>query len=321
MGRLIDGKWRVEDSKTDEKGNFVREQTAFRGHVTADGSSGFKAEAGRYHLYASLACPWAHRTLIMRELKRLTGIVSLSIVDPVMGPDGWGFSRADGPFPDHVNHSDFLRQIYVTANPTYTGRVAVPVLWDKRESTIVSNESREILRMLDCEFDEWADASRTFCPSELRAQIDETIDALYAPFNNGVYRTGFATTQHAYETALDELFQALEGYDDLLSRRRYLCGSTPTEADICFYTTLVRFDAVYHYHFKCNLKKIGDFAQLSNYLRDLFQIPEYRKTTAFDHIKRHYYMSHDSINPRRIVAKGPLFDLNQPHDRARFEPA
>jgi putative glutathione S-transferase len=311
MGRLIGGKWTTEWYTPDEEGRFRREATRFRERVTRDGSSGFAAEAGRYHLYVSLACPWAHRTLIGRKLKKLESVIDVSVVDPFMGDDGWWF-----PEPEPVTGAKLLREIYLSAKPDYTGRVTVPVLWDKQTSTIVNNESREVLRMLDCEFDAFGDASFTLCPESLRAAIDQEIDALYDPVNNGVYRAGFATTQKAYDEAVTELFAALERYEERLSGQRYLFGSALSEADICLFTTLLRFEPVYHYHFKCNLKRLRDYPALWGFVRDVYQLPGVAETVSIDHIKQHYFRSHERLNPSRIVPRGPLFDLDERHDRA-----
>ncbi len=315
MGRLVDGKWSNEWYRPDASGHFVRGQTSFRDRITADGSSGFPAEAGRYHLYVSLACPWAHRTLIVRALKKLAGAISVSVVDPFMGEHGWAFSDGPGCVRDPVGGADYLWQVYGRARPDYTGRVTVPVLWDRQRGTIVNNESREILRMLDAELDAIGDGSVTLCPEAQKAQIDATIDALYAPVNNGVYRAGFATTQAAYDEAVTLLFAALDGWDAVLGQRRYLCGDALTEADVCFFTTLVRFDAVYHGHFKCNLRRIADYPNLGGYLRDVYQTPGVAGTCDLDHIKQHYYRSHETINPTRIVPRGPVLDLTAPHGR------
>ncbi|HKH38494.1 MAG TPA: glutathione S-transferase C-terminal domain-containing protein, partial [Rubrobacter sp.] len=240
----------------EEHGRFVRSETRFRDWISADGSSGFRAEAGRYHLYVAWACPWAHRTAIMRKLKGLEGIIGLSVVGSFMGEDGWAFHDEPGVIPDLVNGAYYLREVYAKADPDYTGRVTTPVLWDKETGTIVNNESREIVRMLDTEFGEFATTDAHFFPEDLRHEIDATIDAIYEPVNNGVYRTGFATTQEAYEEAVTELFDALDHWDGVLSSRRYLCGDRITEADWCLFPTLVRFDSVYHGHFKCNLRRI-----------------------------------------------------------------
>lgn len=317
-GMLIEGEWRTEGYQKDSQGRFLRNPTTFRNWVTADGSSGFKAEAGRYHLYVSLACPWANRTLIMRQLKGLEEAIALSVVDPYMGDDGWQFSDAPGAIPDPIHHARYLREIYVKADPKYTGRVTVPVLWDKQKNTIVNNESREIIRMFDHEFEAVAKNHQNYCPDDLRDAVEQTIDAIYQPINNGVYRSGFAQSQQAYDEAVTELFSALEHWDGVLSQQRYLCGDRFTEADICMFTTLFRFDAVYYVHFKCNVHHIWDYPNLWNYLKDLYQMPEVKATCNLDHIKQHYYKSHPHINPSGLVPKGPVLDLKTPHDRDRF---
>jgi putative glutathione S-transferase len=318
MGRLIEGAWTKDDVvRTDAKGRFVRSDSVFRDWVTADGRSGYAAEAGRYHLYVSLACPWAHRTLIVRNLRGLDRAISLSVVDYFLGPEGWHFSDAPGAIPDPVHGARLLREVYVKASPGYTGRVTVPVLWDKRTGTIVNNESREIVRMFDTAFDAYAREGTGFLPAGREAEVDATIDANYAPINNGVYRAGFARSQEAYDEAVTELFAALDRCEAVLARRRYLCGDRITEADWCLFTTLVRFDAVYHTHFKCNLRRIADYPNLGNYLKDLYQVPGVAETVDFTHIKGHYFRSHTSINPSGIVPNGPLLDLATPHDRDR----
>lgn len=253
-GMMIEGKWTTDGNKSDPSGEFHEIPTTFRDRVSADGSSGFKAEAGRYHLYVSLACPWAHRTLIMRELKGLNDAISVSIVDPMMSDKGWMFSEAPGAIPDSVNHAQYLQEIYVKADPKYTGRVTVPVLWDKQTQTIVNNESKEIMRMFDVEFAPLATQKIDLYPHDLQQKIDETIDAIYMPINAGVYRAGFAREQAAYEDAVTELFESLDRWETILSKQRYLCGDRLTEADICMFTTLYRFDSVYYGHFKCNLR-------------------------------------------------------------------
>jgi glutathionyl-hydroquinone reductase len=317
-GMLIEGEWRKEGYQGDSKGRFMRNPATFRNGVTADGSSGFKPEVGRYHLYVSYACPWAHRTLIMRKLKGLEEAISLSIVDPIMAEEGWEFSEALGCIPDTVNGAKYLREVYVKADPQYTGRVTVPVLWDKQNGTIVNNESREIIRMFDREFDAIAAQPVNFCPDELKDEIDKTIDAIYQPINNGVYRSGFAMSQAAYDEAVTELFAHLDRWEEVLSQQRYLCGNKITEADWCMFTTLLRFDPVYYVHFKCNLKLIRDYPNLWNYLKDLYQQPGVKETCNLDHIKRHYYGSHPHINPSGIVPKGPIVDLDSPHDREKI---
>ncbi|MFQ6022188.1 MAG: glutathione S-transferase family protein [Acidiferrobacterales bacterium] len=318
MGLLINGKWSTDRYTSDEHGRFVRAETQFRNWVTADGASGFKAEPDRYHLYVSHACPWAHRTLLMRKLKNLEDVISLSVVDPYMDDQGWQFSDGPGCIPDTVNGACYLREIYLQAQPKYTGRVTVPVLWDKRNRTIVNNESREIMRMFGTSFGEWSTGAVDYYPPHLRNDIDKTIDTLFNPINNGVYRSGFATSQGAYDEAVRELFQALDHWEGRLARQRYLCGDVVTEADWCFFTTLIRFDMVYVTHFKCNLRRIIDYPNIWNYVKDLYQLPGVAEICHFDHIKYHYYRSHPSVNPTRIVPIGPGIDFNEPHDRERF---
>ena len=328
MGRLVDGVWQDVwyDTKT-TGGKFERAASRFRDWVTADGAPapgrerGFRAEPGRYHLYVSWACPWAHRTLIVRALKKLEGVISVSVVHHFMGENGWTFLKEDGATGDTLYGFDYLHQIYTKADPTYSGRVTVPVLWDRKEETIVNNESSEIIRMLNSAFDRWGDASLDFYPQPLRAGIDALNDFVYPAINNGVYRAGFATKQDAYEEAFRELFSALDEIEERLSGQRYLAGGRLTEADIRLFTTLVRFDAVYVGHFKCNLHRIADYPNLSNYLRDLYQVPGVAGTVNMAHIKAHYYGSHRTINPTGIVPLGPELDFDAPHDRARFSRA
>jgi putative glutathione S-transferase len=325
MGRLVDGVWQDVwyDTKT-TGGKFERAASRFRDWVTADGTPapgrqrGFRAEPGRYHLYVSWACPWAHRTLIFRALKKLEDVISVSVVHHFMGENGWTFLKGDGATGDALYGFDYLHQIYTKADPAYSGRVTVPVLWDRKEETIVNNESSEIIRMLNSAFDEWGDASLDFYPEPLRAEIDALNGHIYPTINNGVYRAGFATTQAAYEEAFGELFSALDGLEERLSRQRYLTGDRLTEVDWRLFTTLVRFDAVYVGHFKCNLRRIGDYPNLSNYLRDLYQVPGVAGTVNMTHIKAHYYGSHRTINPTGVVPLGPKLDFDAPHDRARF---
>lgn len=318
LGRMIEGKWTTEWNERDKGGAFNRTPTAFRNWVSADRSSDFKPEAGRYHLYVSLACPWAHRTLMMRSLKGLTDAIGVSIVDPILSDKGWMFSDAPGAIPDSVNHTQYLQEIYLKADPKYTGRITVPVLWDKQKQTIVNNESREIIRMFDVEFAELATKKVDLYPRELQQKVDETIDAIYTPINNGVYRSGFATSQEAYEKAVTELFENLDRWETVLAKQRYLCSEQITEADVCMFTTLYRFDSVYHGHFKCNLRRIVDYPNLWNYLKDLYQHPDIKVTCNLDHIKRHYYISQTQVNPNQIVPKGPIIDFEEPHDRDRF---
>jgi putative glutathione S-transferase len=322
MGMLVDGVWHTDwydTAQTD--GRFVRRESAFRDWVTADGASGFKAEPGRYHLYVSLACPWAHRTVIFRALKGLEDAISLSVVDPLMGDDGWAFSDRPGCVPDTVNGARYLREIYVKARPDYTGRVTVPVLWDKHREIIVSNESSEIIRMFNRAFDGHGRADLDFCPPPLEPEIDAVNAVVFDRVNNGVYKAGFATRQAPYEVAVTELFKTLDELEVRLGRQRYLVGDRITEADWRLFTTLVRFDPVYHGHFKCNLRRLIDYRNLWNYTRELYQIPGVAETVNLDHIKRHYYMSHRTINPTGIVPKGPIIDMTAPHDRARLPAA
>ncbi|TLP44950.1 glutathione S-transferase family protein [Cohaesibacter sp. CAU 1516] len=328
MGLLIDGQWHDQwyDTKS-SGGRFVRKDAAFRNWVTADGSAGptgtggFKAEAGRYHLYVSYACPWAHRTLIFRALKGLEEMISVSVVNSYMVEHGWTFDPQDGMIPDPIHHADYMHQVYTAADSTYTGRVTVPVLWDKKTGTIVSNESSEIIRMFNSAFDGLGAKSGDYYPQDLRSEIDTINETVYHKVNNGVYKAGFATEQAAYEEAVVPLFETLDWLEDRLSRMRYLNGPKPTEADWRLFTTLLRFDPVYVGHFKCNLRTIGSYPNLSNYVRDLYQVPGVAETVRMDHIKHHYYASHDMINPTRVVPMGPEIDFSAPHDRARFKDA
>lgn len=325
MGLLVDGKWHdvwYETAATG--GRFIRKDSAFRNFVTADGSAGpsgsggFKAEAGRYHLYVSLACPWAHRALIMRALKGLEDMISVSVVNWLMREQGWTFADGPGVIADDVNHVEALHQIYTLADPAYSGRVTVPVLWDKERRTIVNNESSEIIRMLNSAFDDIGARAGDYYPQNLRGEIDAINARVYDTLNNGVYKCGFATTQAAYEEAIGPLFATLDWLEQRLATRRFLLGDALTEADIRLFTTLVRFDAVYVGHFKCNIRRIADHAHLSGYLRDLYQWPGIAPTVNLKHIKRHYYESHRTINPTGIVPVGPVLDLDAPHGRARL---
>jgi len=322
MGVLVDGKWQTDWYDTESTGGaFVRPTTRFRNWVTRDGAPGptgggdFPAEAGRYHLYVSLACPWAHRTLIFRKLKKLTEAIGVSVVHPHMLEEGWRFSEE---WPDDLYGSRRLYELYLRADPRYSGRVTVPVLWDKQRETIVSNESADIIRMLNSAFDELADTTLDFYPEALRTEIDALNAVIYDNVNNGVYRAGFATSQSAYEEAFRALFNTLDELEARLDEQRFLMDDVLTEADWRLFTTLVRFDAVYYGHFKCNRRRIVDYHNLSGYLRDLFQIPGVKDTVNFEHIKQHYYFSHGNINPTRIVPLGPLLILDAPHDRDRF---
>lgn len=308
MGFLVEGNWTTQWYGSDAHGRFVREATQFHGRVRVDGSTGFPLEPGRYHLYVSLACPWAHRTIIMRELKGLDGAVSMSVVEPLMGDDGWSFAA-----PDEVNGARFLREVYVKARADYTGRVTVPVLWDKKRSTIVNNESREILRMLDHDFAPLGSpGAADYAPPDLVSAIDREIDAMYDAVNNGVYRAGFATKQGAYEEAVRSLFASLDAYEERLRDRRFLLGPRLTEADVCLFTTLVRFEPVYHYHFKCNVRRLRDYPSLWRWVRDVYQQPGVARTVSVDHIKQHYYRSHPMLNPSGIVPAGPEIDYAEP---------
>ncbi len=313
MGELVDGVWRSGWLEPDPKGAFHRAQTTFRNRITRTGE--LRPEPGRYHLYVSYACPWAHRTLITRALRGLEDAISVTVVDPKMDKDGWVFPQDE---PDPILGAIMLREVYLRADKKFSGRVTVPILWDKRTSTIVNNESREIMRMLDTEFDGCAQNHTSLAPPELREQVDQVLDALYTPVNNGVYRAGFATTQAAHEEACREVFVALDHWDEVLGKQRYLCGATLTEADIALFTTLLRFDLVYYGHFKCNLRRVQDYANLSGYLREIYQLPDVKKTCRLDQIKVHYYWSHETLNPHRIVPLGPTVDLEGKHDRARF---
>jgi putative glutathione S-transferase len=326
MGLLIDGAWRDDshDIKRMQDGHFVRPPTRYRNWVTADGSpgptgeGGFAAERGRYHLYVALSCPWAHRTVIFRRLKQLAGVISMSVVEPIQGERGWKFGDYPGATADGVNGKATLADVYLVADPRFTGRVTVPALWDKERKTIVNNESAEIIRMLNAAFNAFTDAKADYWPAPLRDEIERVNARVYETVNNGVYRAGFATRQEAYEEAYCALFTTLDDLDQRLSRQRYLVGATLTEADWRLFTTLVRFDAVYYSHFKCNLRRIVDYPNLSNYLRDLYQVPGVAETVNLDHIKRHYYGSQRQINPTGIVPLGPALDFAAPHDRARF---
>jgi putative glutathione S-transferase len=326
MGLLVDGVWQDEQhiART-PGGRFVRPTTRFRNWVTQDGSpgptgeGGFAAARGRYHLYVALPCPWAHRTVIMRMLKGLEDVVSMSVLEPLYGPHGWRFGTSPGTSPDSVNGASELAEIYLRADPRYTGRVSVPALWDKERRTIVNNESAEIIRMLNGAFGRFTNVRTDYYPPALREEIDRVNALVYENVNNGVYRAGFATAQEAYEEAFRALFRVLDELERRLARQRYLAGRDITEADWRLFTTLVRFDAVYYSHFKCNLRRIIDYPNLSNYLRDLYQQGGVAATVNMDHIKRHYYGSQRHVNPTGIVPLGPLLDFLAPHDRGRFE--
>jgi len=325
MSLMVNGELRQDWLASEVKdGVFVRKESRFRNWVTSDGkpgptgTGGFRAEPDRYHLYVSYACPWAHRTLIYRTLKGLEKIISISVVDPYMGDEGWKFSDYPAATQDHVNHFEYLHQTYTLADAKYTGIITVPVLWDKQNNTIVNNESSEIIRMLNSAFNDFARNDIDYYPASLRSEIDEINKYIYDNINDGVYQCGFAQSQRAYEFAFDKLFIALDVIEERLSKQRYLTGPDITEADWRLFPTLLRFDSVYVGHFKCNLKRVEDYPQLSNYMRDLYQQPGIAETFNMEHAKRHYYYSHESINPTRIIPKGPEVNFNASHDRERF---
>jgi len=310
---FVDGEWGEHDM-TDDRGEFQRATTSFRSWVGGDGA--FPPEPDRYHLYVSYACPWAHRTLITRKLRGLEDVISVDVVDPWRGEDGWQFSpEKDGCTPDTVNDADYLRELYVEADENYTGRVTVPVLWDKKEGTVVNNESREIMRMLNTRFGEYAN-DETLLPDGKKEEVDSVLDEIYEPVNNGVYRAGFAGTQEAYDEAVTELFDALGHWDDVLADQRFLVGDTLTEADVAMFTTLVRFDEVYHTHFRCNVRQIMNYDNLWGYIRDVYQTDGVAETVDMSHVKEHYYTTHDDLNPKGIVPKGPSPEFDKAHDRA-----
>ena len=324
MGLLIEGRWHDQWYDTRKsKGEFLRTNSQFRNWITADGSagpsgeSGFPAEAGRYHLYVSLACPWAHRTLIFRTLKSLEDIIPVSIVHPYMLDKGWVFDDWKGETADSLYGFNYLHQLYTRANTDYSGRVTVPVLWDTELETIVSNESSEIIRMFNSAFADYTPEKTDYYPEELRNEIDSVNARIYETLNNGVYRCGFATTQKAYETAFTELFSCLDELESRLSKQRFLIGNRITEADWRLFTTLIRFDAVYYSHFKTNLRRIRDYPELFAYTCDLYQLPGIKQTVNFEHIKQHYYYSHETINPTRIIPEGPELNFQINHQREK----
>lgn len=315
MGLLVEGKWQDKwyDTKK-SKGHFVRTQTQFRNWITKDGSpgptgeGGFKAEKDRYHLYVSYACPWASRALIFRKIKGLEDIISLSVVHPYMGENGWTFEEGEGVIPDPIHQFDYLYQVYLNDDPKYTGRVTVPVLFDKKQNRIVSNESADIIRMFNSVFDDLGAKEGDYYPEELREEIDQINELVYHNVNNGVYKAGFATKQEVYEAEVRNLFTTLDKLEERLIDQDYLVGNTLTEADWRLFTTLIRFEPVYFGHFKCNLKHLTDYPNLWNYTKRLYNYPGVSDTVDFDHIKRHYYMSHPTINPNQIVPLGPDLD-------------
>ncbi|CRM60526.1 glutathione S-transferase family protein [Pseudomonas sp. 24 R 17] len=324
MGLLIEGRWKDQWYESSADGAFQREQAQRRNWVTADGSpgpsgeGGFKAEAGRYHLYVSLACPWAHRTLILRKLKGLERLIDVSVVSWLMLENGWTFDKAHGSTGDALDDFAFMHQRYTADTADYSGRVTVPVLWDKKLKRIVSNESAEIIRMFNSAFNGLTGNTLDFYPEALLPTIDALNERIYPTVNNGVYRAGFATSQQAYESAFDDVFAELDHLEQHLGDHRYLAGEPLTEADVRLFTTLIRFDAVYYSHFKCNLRRIADYPNLSNWLREMYQWPGVAETVDFEHIKGHYYASHRTINPTGIVPKGPLQVFDAQHDRLRL---
>ncbi len=322
MGLLVDGNWQDRWYDTGKAGGrYIRSDTQFRNWVTADGSAGptgiggFKAEPGRYHLYVSMACPWANRTMIFRSLKGLEDNISASVVHWHMAENGWTFEPGDGVIPDEVNNANYLYEVYRAADAAYSGRVTVPILWDKKTNTIVSNESSEIIRMLNSAFDGVGARPGDFYPEALREEIDEINARIYSNVNNGVYKSGFATTQEAYEEAVVPLFETLEWLEQRLSMQRYLLGDVLTEADWRLFTTLIRFDPVYVGHFKCNIRRLADYPNLWAYTRELYQYEDVAKTINMHHIKHHYYVSHTTINPSGVVPVGPELDPYVPHGR------
>ncbi len=325
MGLLVDGKWQDRWYNTDKTGGrFIRSDSQFRNWVTADGSAGptgaggFKAERGRYHLYVSLACPWANRTLIFRSLKGLEECITVSVVHWYMAESGWTFEPAEGVIPDAVNNARYLHEVYTAHDPAYSGRVTVPILWDRKTNTIVSNESSEIIRMFNSAFDGVGAKPGDYYPEALRAEIDQINDRIYSNVNNGVYKSGFATTQEAYEEAVVPLFATLDWLEQRLSGQRYLLGDLLTEADWRLFTTLIRFDPVYVGHFKCNIRRLEDYPNLWAYTRELYQFEGVAETINMHHIKHHYYVSHTTINPSGVVPAGPELDMRMPHGREQI---
>jgi putative glutathione S-transferase len=323
MGLLINGVWHEQEPAPAKEGHFERRDSAFRNWITPDGrpgptgQDGFRAVAGRYHLYVSLACPWAHRTLITRALKGLQDIIPVSVTNWLMAEQGWTFASGEGVVPDPLYNSRYVYELYARADDQYSGRASVPILWDQHTQTIVNNESADIIRMLGSAFDQAGAKPGDYYPQPLRGEIDTINQRVYDTLNNGVYKSGFATTQAAYEAAVVPLFDTLDWLEDRLSQSRFLCGEMLTEADIRLFTTLVRFDAVYHGHFKCNIRRIVDYKNLWAYTRDIYQLPGIAGTVDFGHIKRHYYMSHRRINPTAVVPVGPVLDWDAPADRGR----
>jgi len=322
MGSLIEGKWVDKWRDTDSTGgHFVRPDAKVRHWVTADGSpgptgeGGFKAEAGRYHLYVAASCPWAHRTLIFRVLKGLEDMISISVVNPITAGDGWTFHPGHGVIPDDINNAEYFYEVYIASDPAYTGLVTVPTLWDKKQATLVSNESSEIIRMFNSAFDHLGAKEGDYYPETLQPAIDEINEIVYTAINNGVYRTGFATSDEAYETGYNKLFDALDLIEDRLASQRYLAGDQITEADWRLFTTIIRFDVAYYGPFKCNKRRITDYPNMWAYLRELYQVPGVAETVDITAIKQHYYASDKMMKPTRIVGLGPDIDFDTPHGR------
>ena len=320
MTWLVDGEVRPDASETtDDEGAFDRDETTFRSRIRDDTGADFPPEAGRYHLYVARACPWAHGAVLVRKLLGLEEAITMDVVEPFRDERGWQFTpEKPGCTPDTVNGADYLSEVYTAADPDYTGKVSVPVLWDRERETIVNNESIEIMRMLASEFGDLASPALDLYPAGRREAIDEVVSEIYDPINNGVYRAGFAGTQEAYEDAVSELFDALDRWESVLDDRRYLLGESLTLADLRLFSTLVRFDPVYHVHFKCNLRRLRDYPNLWDYTKELYQLPGVAETVNVAHIKEHYYGTHESINPKRIVPVGPEIDYTEPHDRDRL---
>jgi len=317
MHMLVDGEWRPDAyESTNEDGEFDRQETAFRDWIRDEPGARFRPEAGRYHLYQSRACPWAHRVVVVSRLLGLEDVVSMDVVDPYREAHGWQFTPTkDGCTVDTVTGADHLHEVYTAADPSFTGRVTVPVLWDRETETIVNNESEEIIKMLADAFGEYGRHDVDLYPEGLRDEVDEVIDDIYDPINNGVYRAGFAEAQTAHEEAVGELFDALEHWNEVLADRRYLVGDQLTLADVCLFTTLVRFDEVYHTHFKCNVRRLVDYENLWGHTRELYQLPGVAETVNMDHIKEHYYTTHTDINPRQLVPVGPGPSFDAHHER------
>jgi putative glutathione S-transferase len=320
VNMFVDGEWRTDAyESTDDDGEFERDETAFRDRIRADPDATYPADHGRYHLYISRACPWAHGAVLVRKLAGLEDIVSMDVLDPWRGDDGWQFApEKAGCDPDTVDGFDYLREAYVASDPDYTGRVTVPTLWDRERGEIVNNESIEVMETFATAFSEYGNGVDLY-PEDLREEIDRVVEEIYHPINNGVYRAGFAESQGAHERAVEELFGALEHWDDVLGEQRYLVGDRLTLADLRLFPTLVRFDEVYHTHFKCNVRRIVDYDNLRPYVRDIYGTPGVAETVNMDHIKEHYYTTHTDLNPKRLVPKGPDPDFEAPHDRDRLD--